>query len=41
VKVLRNDHRFIFAAAAKAQEAADYLLACRKGAQAKVAGRVQ
>jgi antirestriction protein ArdC len=39
--VLGNDRRFIFTAAAKAQEAADYLLACQEGAQAKVAGRVQ
>jgi antirestriction protein ArdC len=41
LKVLRNDRRFIFIAAAKAQEAADYLLACREDAQAKSAGRVQ
>ena len=41
LKVLRNDRRFIFIAAAKAQEAVDYLLACQEGAQAQRAGRVQ
>ena len=41
LKVLRNDRRFIFIAAAKAQEAVDYLLACQEGAQARRAGRVQ
>jgi len=41
LKVLRDDRRFIFSAAAKAQEATDYLMACQESAKAKVAGRGQ
>lgn len=40
LKVLRNDRRFIFVAAAKAQAAADYLLAFREAAQPRAAGSV-
>lgn len=41
LKVLRNDRRFIFIAAAKAQEAVDFLMGCQEGAQVQRAGRVQ
>jgi len=41
LKVLRNDRRFIFTAAAKAQEAVDFLMGCQEGAQCKRAGGAQ
>lgn len=41
LKVLKDDRKFIFSAAARAQEAVDYLLAFQQGVQAKRAGSGQ